>query len=518
MSGTLKLISVDTCFPVNHRRKIAFSTKFPGLFGGNSVCCKRPGLVSVTCGLNSMEEGRNGGGFSGDFSVVLWGLRVLNSLHERRKTCRKAAELSGSGGGFAGEYTDMEMKPKKRTVAGIDQDELLDPSMLADPDSCFCEFKGVKIHHKVCDNEEVNNPSLSSNTLTFDSASSAGKPGCPMILLHGFGASVFSWDRVMRPLARVAGSKVLAFDRPAFGLTSRMEVGRSGDATPLNPYSMAFSVLATLSFIDILKTGKAILMGHSAGCLVAVNTYFEAPERIAALILVAPAILAPLLPQKVVRKDQVGEEIQMVDDGFPSNNQENLFSWIGKILSKLCSYVANTLMRLLRGMMDMVSGLFRNVLCAILRSRFALALVRIIIDKFGIAAVRNAWYDVNRVTDEVLRGYIKPLRTRSWDRALLEYMISMLMDSTSGSKPPLQKRLAEITCPVLIITGDSDRLVPAKNAKRLSIAIPGSQFEVIKNCGHLPHEERPEEFLCIVEKFLQRIFGIPEEQFIQAMA
>jgi pimeloyl-ACP methyl ester carboxylesterase len=66
----------------------------------------------------------------------------------------------------------------------------------------------------------------------------------------------------MRPLARIAGAKVLAFDRPAFGLTSR--AGWSGDDTkPLNPYSMAFSVMATLAFIDQLGTGKAVLVGYS---------------------------------------------------------------------------------------------------------------------------------------------------------------------------------------------------------------------------------------------------------------
>jgi pimeloyl-ACP methyl ester carboxylesterase len=61
---------------------------------------------------------------------------------------------------------------------------------------------------------------------------------------------------------------------------------------------------------------------------------------------------------------------------------------------------------------------------------------------------------------------------------------------------------------VLIVTGDKDRLVPAWNAERLSKTIPGSRFEVIKNCGHLPHEERVEEFLSIVERFLQSVFVV----------
>lgn len=87
-----------------------------------------------------------------------------------------------------------------------------------------------------------------------------------MILLHGFGASIYSWNRVMKPLAQVTGSKVLAFDRPAFGLTSRLNHVNdssqgSEDTRPFNPYSMVFSVLAALYFIDFLATEKAILVG-----------------------------------------------------------------------------------------------------------------------------------------------------------------------------------------------------------------------------------------------------------------
>lgn len=30
-----------------------------------------------------------------------------------------------------------------------------------------------------------------------------------------------------------------------------------------------------------------------------------------------------------------------------------------------------------------------------------------IIDKFGLAAVKNSWYDSNKVTEHVLHGYTK---------------------------------------------------------------------------------------------------------------
>ena len=152
------------------------------------------------------------------------------------------------------------LRRRRRSVAGIDQDELLDPEALADPDSSFYEINGVRLHHKVCSHEDEDSPSDQSSDATV-SAPGQSRISLPILLLHGFGASVFSWSRVMRPLARIVGAKVLAFDRPAFGLTSR--ASWSGDDTkPLNPYSMAFSVMATLAFIDYLGAEKAVLVGY----------------------------------------------------------------------------------------------------------------------------------------------------------------------------------------------------------------------------------------------------------------
>ncbi|XP_047047948.1 dihydrolipoyllysine-residue acetyltransferase component of acetoin cleaving system-like [Lolium rigidum] len=399
-----------------------------------------------------------------------------------------------------------QMPPRRRrTVAGIDQDDLLDPEALADPDSCFYEINGVRVHHKVCAHDNDGDQSPGSSVART-------KIGLPIVLLHGFGASVFSWSRVMRPLARIAGAKVLAFDRPAFGLTSR--AGWSGDDTkPLNPYSMAFSVMATLAFIDQLGTGKAVLVGHSAGCSVAVEAYFEAPERVAALVLVAPAIFAPSKkgnPDSGVGEQQGPEDKDSDDSSAPSNPFARI--WTGFL--GMFMWLAGLILKAAMAVQDMVSALSRKVLVAFLRSSLAAAMVRLVMDKFGVTGVHNAWYDPSKVTDHVIQGYTKPLRSRGWEKALLEHTISMITD-TPKSKVPVSKRLSEISCPVLVVTGDTDRLVPASNAERLARAIPGATFEVIKNCGHLPQEERAEEFLSAVERFLQGAFGTPVEQMFQ---
>ncbi|XWS56905.1 hypothetical protein CRYUN_Cryun09bG0125700 [Craigia yunnanensis] len=364
-------------------------------------------------------------------------------------TITHAFSLSGSGSGAqyseAGELMDSGRRQQKKRIAGIDQDELLDPKLLADPDSCFCKFQGVEIHHKLYDAE-----SHSSDNSLFSHSQDAQdqtqtpslKLGLPMILLHGFGASVFSWNKVLKRLAHLTGSKVLAFDRPAFGLTSRLNTFATqiSDAKPVNPYSMAFSVLATLYFIDFLAAEKAILVGHSAGSLVAVDAYFEAPERIAALILVAPAILAPRVIPKPKAVENKGDRPDSNNLGKP---QFKLF----EMLFTFTKHVTEAIMRMIKGMADMLNSLYKKALSSVLQSAFAVMLVRMIIDKFGIAAVRTAWYDSKQVNEHILDGYTKPLRTKGWDRALVEFTAAMLINGESEMKPPLAKRLHEISCP-----------------------------------------------------------------------
>ncbi|KAL2898003.1 putative hydrolase YugF [Bienertia sinuspersici] len=477
--------------------------------------------IKSFCGSNYSEISKKQGLISSQIELSnCWN---FNSRKPKSKfhpcvTVRAASSSSPSLGGSASDYPEVligdKTKKKRSSIAGIDQDELLDPRQLADTDSCFCEFKGVHIHYKVCEAE----PSMLEEQITSQLDNVNNKIGFPMIFLHGFGASTFSWHRVMKPFSQLTGSKVLAFDRPAFGLTSRVSNSvrphANDDTRPINPYSMAFSVLATLYFIDFLKSEKAVLVGHSAGSLTAVEAYFEAPERVAALILVAPAIFAPVSAPKVGQESQLDKDNQ-VEDSNTASDRPNIFVRFGQALSKLYSYIASAIVKMWNGMMNVISSLYKKALVAILRSAVAITLVRMIIDKFGIAAVRNAWHDGTQVTDHILQGYTKPLRTKDWDRALVEYTVAMLTDPQAKIKLPLEKRLQNIACPVLIITGDRDRLVPSWNSKRLSQAIPGSQLEVIKNCGHLPQEEKPDEFVSIVANFLQRIFANSEELCLQ---
>jgi pimeloyl-ACP methyl ester carboxylesterase len=65
------------------------------------------------------------------------------------------------------------------------------------------------------------------------------------------------------------------------------------------------------------------------------------------------------------------------------------------------------------------------------------------------------------------------------------------------------RRLNQIACPTLVITGDQDRLVPMANSHRLLKLIPGARLEIIPGAGHVfPLEREAETVRLVTEHFL----------------
>ena len=287
------------------------------------------------------------------------------------------------------------------------------PKQLADPDSQFVRIEGLEVHYKT---------------------EGEGEPA--MVLLHGFGASLFSWREVVSPLSQVG--TVLAFDRPAFGLTERPLRADWGER---NPYTTEFQVDLTVALIDMLGVEQAILVGNSAGGAISMLTTLEHPERVKALILVDPAVYAgggaPPLIRPLLQTRQMRH--------------------LGPLISRR-------------------------------------------IQTWGTDFLRSAWHDPSQITDEVWQGYQKPLQVEHWDRALWEL-------TAASQSPQLADRLSELTLPILVITGDDDRIVPTEQSIRLAGELPNAELAVIPNCGHVPHEERPELFLQAVMGFLGKILG-----------
>jgi pimeloyl-ACP methyl ester carboxylesterase len=69
--------------------------------------------------------------------------------------------------------------------------------------------------------------------------------------------------------------------------------------------------------------------------------------------------------------------------------------------------------------------------------------------------------------------------------------------------------LGRIRCPVLVIWGDSDRMVYASGAERVLRDVSGSRLEVIEDCGHCPQIEAPERLVGLIEEFAGEASSAP---------
>ena len=120
------------------------------------------------------------------------------------------------------------------------------------------------------------------------------------------------------------------------------------------------------------------------------------------------------------------------------------------------------------------------------------------IKDWGMDFGRSAWHDPSKITPEIWAGYLKPLKADNWDRGLWEF-------NQAPRAVGLSARLNEIKLPVLVITGDDDRIVPTENSIRQARELPNARLVVIPNCGHVPHEECPAAFMQAVAEFMDSI-------------
>ena len=101
--------------------------------------------------------------------------------------------------------------------------------------------------------------------------------GTPLVLIHGYTSSTYSWKEVFEPLSK--NFRVIAVDLKGFGFSGK----------PDGDYTRRAQALLAAHLIDYLKIEKAWLCGNSMGGEVALNVALANPERVAGLILIDSA-------------------------------------------------------------------------------------------------------------------------------------------------------------------------------------------------------------------------------------
>ncbi|WP_158077177.1 alpha/beta fold hydrolase [Caenibacillus caldisaponilyticus] len=113
-----------------------------------------------------------------------------------------------------------------------------------------------------------------------------------------------------------------------------------------------------------------------------------------------------------------------------------------------------------------------------------------------MAEFLSVTHDRSIITQEMMDGYLEPLKETAFYRSLVR-----LMRHREGDLPPAA--LHRIQTPVLLIWGDKDRIVPPDIGLRFVRDLPNAELIVFENVGHLIPEERPEETAARIRAFLE---------------
>ena len=68
--------------------------------------------------------------------------------------------------------------------------------------------------------------------------------------------------------------------------------------------------------------------------------------------------------------------------------------------------------------------------------------------------------------------------------------------------PSLIHLLPRVKVPTLVIWGENDRIIPPSAGERIAETMPNTRLEVIAGAGHLPHIEKPDEVIPILQQHL----------------
>lgn len=296
--------------------------------------------------------------------------------------------------------------------------------------------------------QETHQGSGVASTVPFVNGDFDGNsPG--VIFIHGFGGGVFSWRHVMATVAREVGCRVVAFDRPGWGLTSRPQRSEWEPKGLSNPYELQTQVDLLFAFCQRLGFTSVVLVGHSDGGVLALMAAAMALES----------------------RDSIQVRVEGVVLVGVSFDKETVSSTARVLLQ---------------------TRLGRHMLRPLLRSEIAQV------------TTRRAWHDASKLTSETLDFYKAPLRVENWDKAMSEVCKATSATAVLSTSSAAELVRCVSNLPVLVVAGSKDNLVPIKTTQSLASQLPNSRLVLVPNCGHLPHEECPDALLSAMIPFMTK--------------
>jgi pimeloyl-ACP methyl ester carboxylesterase len=252
-----------------------------------------------------------------------------------------------------------------------------------------------------------------------------------LVMVHGLGGSLVNWSAVA-PLL-IDTCRVMALDLVGFGLT---QAGTHSTSVTANQHVLQ-------RFLSEVSGSPAILVGNSMGGMITILAASSQPETVTAAVLIDPA-LPPLAGSRPA---------PLITASFG---------------------------------MYAVPHLGRAMLKARRRVRSP--------DQLAMDILRFCCVDPERVPADVLDQLLVVARERSVfpdiDDHFLVAARSLL--GVLARRSSFLATIKAIQCPVLLLHGEKDRLVPIGAARAVAAANPSWRFAVAPDVGHVPQLEAPE--------------------------
>ncbi|MCJ8279229.1 MAG: alpha/beta fold hydrolase [Rivularia sp. ALOHA_DT_140] len=222
---------------------------------------------------------------------------------------------------------------------------------------------------------------------------------------------------------------VYALDMLGFGASEK---------APAN-YSVHLWVEQVYDFWKAFIRKPVILVGNSLGSLICAATAAKYPEMV--------------------------EGVVMMNLPNPNLEKEAIPAFLYPLVSTIKGFVANPL-------------LIKPVFYFIRRPNILRR------------AVTVAYCSPETVSDELIDIFVKPTQDRGSPRALTALVKSQ---NNPDYSPNVYELLSTIKIPMLLIWGDKDKIIPSKLASEFISYNKNIQLITLKNIGHFPHDECPEQ-------------------------
>ncbi len=254
--------------------------------------------------------------------------------------------------------------------------------------------------------------------------------GAALLMIHGFGANVYTWRHIEPALAE--NHRVISLDLKGFG---------NSDKPMDEKYSMFDHAKLVADFIVTKDLKDLTLVGHSFGggvaLLLALDKRAHVTRRIKRLVLIDTIAYQQKLP----------------------------------VFFKL----------------------LRTPVAGPLGTRLTPPFMQ------ARTALRIAYYDDSKFGFKDIAAYAQPLTTPGGKHALIQTAKHIDLEDFKE----VVGRYRSIRKPTLILWCDHDKIVPETIGRRLHSELPRSTFRRFSDCGHLPHEEKPEETVAAMLAFLK---------------